>query len=313
MIGVFGATGFIGRALTRRLLQEGYEVLALSRKMDEDFPKDLPNAHNLHCHAVELVDLDALRSVLVGAEVIFHLVGGSSPGHAGRTLAQSIKDHVMPHVDFFELCADLDPDRLVFLSSGGTVYGRPQSVPIAEDHPTNPLSPYGIGKLTQEKYLFMLGAVRGLNSVVVRLSNPFGPGQSFKLNQGLIPAILQRHRANAPVTVFGDGSAKRDYLFIDDAVDALVRLCRIPGADGQVVNVGSGEGRSIIDVVTAIEASLGEEIAKEYVPARSTDVDVNVLDISRAKNLLGWTPQTPFVDAIQLTACHLWTAIGGPS
>ncbi len=313
MIAVFGATGFIGRALTRRLLQDGFEVLALSRTIGKDFGEDLPNTHNLRCHAVGLSDLDALRSVLAGADVVFHVVGGSSPGHAGVTLAQGISDHVIPHVDFFEMCCELDLKRLVFLSSGGTVYGRPQSVPINEEHPTNPLSPYGIGKLTQEKYLFMLKEVRGLNSVIVRLSNPFGPGQSFKLNQGLIPAILQRHNANAPVTVFGDGSAKRDYIFIDDAVDALIRLCRTPDADGQVINIGSGEGRSIMDIMTAIEATLGEKLKKEFVPARSTDVDVNVLDISRATRLLGWAPQSLFPEAIQLTVCHLWTALGRSS
>jgi UDP-glucose 4-epimerase len=169
-----------------------------------------------------------------------------------------------------------------------------------EDHPTFPLNSYGLTKLFTEQYLRMLcrGTAMGFN--ILRVANPYGPGQTGVGGQGLIGTILERFRQEQPLTIFGDGLNERDYLYIDDTVDAIVRAVeREPLND--VVNVGSGEGRSILAVVEAVELALGREIAREHVADRATDAPSNILDPAKAERLLGWKTVTPFREGVAQT------------
>lgn len=298
MIGIFGANGFIGRHLVRRLAGGPERVRAVSRHIDPAFAASLP--------AVEFVQADlgddfAMASALADLRVVVQLISTSSPGLQNRYAVSDIRDNVLPQVSFLEACVAAKVERYIFLSSGGTVYGQPQTLPIPETHETKPLSSHGMTKLVVEQYIGMYGRLHDLDSVILRVANPFGPGQTFRKGQGLIPALLQRHAQGLPVRIINGGAAIRDFLYIDDLADAVALSLTAPAAAGRTINIGSGEGRRIMDVIEAVESVLGERFAREDGGHRNSDVDANVLDITLARDILGWRPKTPFLDGLRLT------------
>jgi UDP-glucose 4-epimerase len=303
---VVGANGFIGRHVVARLAAEGLPVRAISRRFDPEFETG-PLAARVAFVEADIRDPFASVAALEGVSAVLQLVSTSSPGLRNDYLEADITDNVIPQVRFARDALAAGVERYVFLSSGGAVYGRPRAVPIPEDHPLDPLSSHGVTKLACEKYLGLLAATAGLEAVVLRVSNPFGPGQVFRKGQGLVPAILERQARGQPVTIFGDGSARRDYVYIGDVVDAVLAALRLPGIglgggpERGIFNVGSGEGRSVLEILAAVEARLGAPLAREHVPARASDVEVNVLAIDRARAVLGWTPATPFEAAMDRT------------
>lgn len=296
MIGVFGANGFIGRRVVERLARSGEAVRAVSRHLDAQLVQRLSG--KVDFVEASLADPIAMASSLVDVEIVVQLASTSSPGLGNKFNAADIRDNVIPHVEFLQACVMAGVERYVFISSGGTVYGPTTAIPIREDHPTNPISSHGLTKLTIEKYIQMHGHVDGLDYVILRLANAFGPGQTFRKGQGLIPAILERHRKGLPVQVVGDGSARRDYVFIDDVIEAIVSSIQAPRGQKQILNIGSGESRSVIEVLAGIEEALCQSITREHVVSRRTDVDTNQLDITRAGKVLNWRPRTRFNEGL---------------
>lgn len=299
MIGVYGADGFIGRHLVRYLAARGAPLRAVSRTFDKSFVDSVSGP-------AEFVTGDlghplAMASSLQDVKTVVQLVSSSSPGMMNDHAVADIAENVVPHVQFLQNCLRAGVKRYVFLSSGGTVYGPDAPVPTPETAPTNPINSHGLTKLFVEKYIQMHGHVDGLEYVILRVANPFGPGQIFRKGQGLVPAIIDRWQKGQPVKVFGDGAARRDYIYIDDLIEAIDAAIRLEGAPRMVLNVGSGAARSVAEVIETIEQAAGQTFAKEYVPARSTDVSVACLDISKAMHVLGWAPKTLFEDGIHAT------------
>ena len=180
------------------------------------------------------------------------------------------------------------------------MYGVPNVVPISEAHPTEPISAYGIGKLAVEKYLHMYHRLEGIGYCALRLSNPFGPRQRPDKAQGVVTAFLACVLRNEEVAIWGDGQVVRDYLYVGDAVRAIVAA-----GDSSycgVVNVGSGKGLSINQVLELIENVVGAPARRRYITGRAFDVPSNILDISRAASAIGWAPSTSFQDGLRLTA-----------
>jgi UDP-glucose 4-epimerase len=308
MYAVFGANGFVGRNVVARLVAEGLPVRAVSRRFDPEVAAGFAGRAELV--VADLRDPFACLAALEGVKNVLQLVSTSSPGMQNDYLERDITDNVLPQLRLALDCLTAGVRRHVFISSGGTVYGRPLRLPIDEEHPLNPLSSHGMTKLAIEKYLGLLGHTRGLDSVILLVSNLFGPGQSFRKGQGLIPAILDQHRRGLPVQIFGDGGARRDFVYIDDAVAAILAAFRVPAARGHTFNVGSGEARSVNEVIAAVEARLGAPVAREHLPARASDVELNLLDIRRAGALLGWRPATPFAAAMDRTVAAALRAAG---
>lgn len=299
MIGIYGANGFIGRHLAHRLVAKNLRVRAVSRRFDDDFAEEFADR-------AEIVEADLrqpldMASSLQDVEAVVQLVSTSSPGMKNDHAIDDILENVVPHVEFLRSCVQAGVKRYVFLSSGGTIYGPGAPVPTPETAPTNPINSYGITKLIVETYIRMHGHVDGLDHVILRVANPFGPGQQFRKGQGLIAAILERKQKGLPVRIFGDGRAMRDYVFIDDVIDAIEASLNLPGNPRHVVNIGSGSVRSVIEVVEAIEAATGQHFDREYVETRSTDVDIAGLDITRAKDVLGWAPKIGFLEGVERT------------
>jgi len=219
------------------------------------------------------------------------------------SIVPDIRENIVPQVAFIQSCIKHGVKSFTFLSSGGTVYGRTPTVPIAEDHATRPLNSYGMTKLVTEQYLQMLCRGTNMRFNILRVANPYGPGQLGIRGQGLIGTIIQKTAKREPIQIFGDGSSARDYIYIDDTVEAIVRAVNTGGTD-DIINIGSGEGRSILDVMDALEHAMGIKIEKEYIDYRFTDTSVNILDISKSKEKLKWNPSTSFTDGISKTVDH---------
>lgn len=305
MIGIYGANGFVGRNLLKRLTELGWPVRAVSRRFDAELRESLSGM-------AEFVEADlgnpsAMAATLEGLDAVVQLVSTSSPASQNRHAGFDIQENVMPQVAFMQAAVDAGIGRYVFASSGGTVYGPQNATPTPEHALTNPICSHGLTKLTIEHYLRMHSLVDGLGAVVLRIANAFGPGQSVRKGQGLIPAILGRVAQGLPVQVVGDGTSVRDYVFIDDVAEAFVAaLDRTRKAAG-VFNVGSGQGRSVNDVIAALERELGTPIERTNIPARRTDTPISVLDVTAAERSLGWRPQTTFAEGLRRTvAC--WRA-----
>jgi UDP-glucose 4-epimerase len=191
--------------------------------------------------------------------------------------------------------------RIVFASSGGTVYGSLTSASANECHTTRPRCAYGVSKLAVEHYLTLYGDIWGVDGISLRMGNPYGPGQNVRRNFGAISTFSSRAAKGEPIRIFGDGMVVRDYIYITDLIDAVIAAGKFRG-DVATLNIGSGIGKSLNDVVDVLRG-LAEHppIIVDYVEARDLDVPVSVLDISLAKAKLTWRPRVSFRDGVRMT------------
>ena len=297
---VLGAGGFIGGHLCRSLRRRGAVVHGFGRR--RSYPEAL---EGVRWTAGEFSDRAALARAVDGAEHVFHLLGSSTPESSNKDPVADLAAGAMASLHLLEICRAAGVRKVVFLSSGGTVYGIPSAVPISEDAPTDPISAYGVSKLAVEKYLRLYHHLHGLDYVVLRVANPFGPWQDPDRRQGVVPALMQAVLDGRPAEIWGDGRVVRDYLFAADAADAIAEAAAYRG-EHRIFNVGSGVGRSVLDVLEDIGAALGRpDVQAVHRPARATDVPVNVLDTSRIQRELGWEPRTGWADALDATAAWL--------
>jgi UDP-glucose 4-epimerase len=176
----------------------------------------------------------------------------------------------------------------------------PRATPVAEDHPTEPISSYGIHKLMVEKYLRLAHHLQGLDYCILRPANLYGPRQRLDIAQGAVAVFLDRALREQPIRIWGDGSVVRDYVYVADAVDAMLRAARFEG-EPRIFNIGSGRGASLNELVAEIEQLLGRPVKVEHSAARAVDVPVNVLDASRAERHLGWRASTPLSEGLRRT------------
>lgn len=275
---IIGAGGFIGTNLTRRLLRDDYNLVCA------DLPRaDLRIAEEfgatvLRCDIASIDDrfMDALK----GVDILFHLVSTTCPTNSNTKIADEVSDNVVSTLRVFDACVKAGVRRVVFLSSGGTVYGREHDGLLSEDHPTDPISSYGLQKLVIEKYLRLYQELYGLDYRIVRLSNPYGPYQRPDGIQGLVAACTWKvlHREN--VEIYGDGTVIRDYIFIDDAIEGIVNIA-FSNSRYRLYNLGSGVGTSVMQVVEYVGRVLNTNPRVHKTPARAVDVPVNVLNIDR--------------------------------
>lgn len=292
---VLGGTGFIGGHLVASLAGAGLGVRVLSRTPAAGAA--VPGAEYV---TADFQDAAAVRRALAGTRTVFHLVGTSLPASSNADMAGDVRGNLLGTLGVLEAARDAGVGRIVFVSSGGTVYGEPQALPIAESHPTEPLCAYGISKLAIEKYLHLFHRLHGLDYRVLRLGNPYGPGQRVDRLQGVVTTFLDKARRGVPIEIWGDGTVVRDFVFIDDAVEALRRAATHEGP-ARVFNVGSGTGLSLRGLVEAIGELLGRAPAVDFRPGRPWDVPANVLDIALARRELGWKPHTSLAEGLRLT------------
>lgn len=292
---VLGAGGFIGTNLCRVLIGRVDSLRCFGRR--QLFPEALRGCDWM---PGDFADPTCLSTVVAGCDVVFHLVNATTPASSNVDKVADLNANVASTLRLLDICRESGVRRLVFVSSGGTVYGIPEIVPTPETAPTNPITSYGISKLAIEKYLSLYEYLYGLEYRVLRVSNPFGPYQLAQKNQGVVAAFLRQVIAEKPIEMWGDGSVVRDYIYIDDVVDALVRAALHEGA-GRIFNIGSGRGLSLNDIATAIEALLGQKLKINRLPGRPVDVPVSILDTTFAENELGWHACTAFEKGLENT------------
>lgn len=272
---LLGGAGFIGSALARRFELQGVTVHIIGRQ-----------------------DVERLEDVLPLCRTVVHLASGSTPGssavHPGLEL-----DNLAFTARLLKSIQAWPETHLIFFSSGGTVYGNPGRLPVTEDSPIRPLSNYGAGKASQETFCDALRA-QGHAITILRLSNAYGPGQTIKSGFGLVRTMLQHARAGTPLEIWGDGENIRDFIYIDDIVDATMGFIGLP-EDSSTYNLGSGVGYSVNQVRGIVEAQCGKELRSISRPARGVDVRSVVLDSSRLNARLGWRPAVGLVDGIART------------
>ena len=299
---VLGSGGFIGAALCRALSRAGAQVHGFGHA-----PAYPDAAGPIRFTRGEFDDGAAVARAVDGAEVVFHLLGGSTPDLSNKDPVAELVG-LGASIRLLEACRRAGVARVVFVSSGGTVYGVPTRVPVTEDAPTDPISAYGINKLVVEKYLHLYRRLHGLDSVVLRVANPFGPFQDPFRRQGVVAALTHAVASGRPVEVWGNGQVVRDFVYVDDVAEALVLAAGYAGPH-RVFNVGGGVGRSVLDVVRDVGAALGRaDVPVLHKPARAADVPTNVLDIGLIARELGWAPRTGWMDALRSTAAWLRAA-----
>ena len=296
-VAVIGATGFIGSNLVDALLAAGYAV----RGMGRSFPGLLSAAAlchpNFEQYQGDLSELTALEAVLNGAEICFHLASSTVPATSNLDPSSDVASNLIGSLKMLDVARASGVKRIVFSSSGGTVYGPPLMTPIPENHPNSPSCSYGIVKLAIEKYLALYNDLYGLDHIILRIANPYGERQRLVGGQGAVAAFLGRALRGEAIEIWGDGSVVRDYIYIGDVCDALIAAATRHSARG-VLNIGSGTGMSLNELVGAISSQLGKPVKVNYHPPRSFDVPVNVLDIGLARNELCWAPKVLFREGL---------------
>jgi UDP-glucose 4-epimerase len=282
---VIGGCGFIGSHVVDTLLARGIKVRVLDRRA-EMFRLPVSGVEYVMC---DLSDTTQIFEALSGIDAVIHLASTTVPGTSNMDPAADIEGNLIAMVRLLKVMRDADVRKMVYLSSGGTVYGVPQTDPVQETHPLNPISSYGIVKVAIENYLFMEHKLHGLQHVVLRASNPYGPRQGHTGIQGIIGTYLWRLARGESIEVWGDGSVVRDYIHVSD----LAELCHsalMSDVSGNF-NAGSGEGASVAEIVTHVCNTVGGDITPIYKPGRSFDVPRVVLDVQKARTELVWEKQ----------------------
>lgn len=286
---VIGGNGFIGTALVDQLIGRGIKVRVFDR---------YPSRYKEPVDGVEYMIGDfanqgEVHQAVSGVNWVFHLAYTTLPETSNDDPVYDVRSNVIDTIQLLRECVENEVDKFVFVSSGGTVYGVPQSVPIKEDHPNDPICSYGITKLTIEKYLALFHHTKKLEYAVARIANPYGERQNPDAKQGAIGVFLGCIARRQPITVYGDGEVVRDFIYIYDSADALIACADYVAAPNapRVFNVGSGQGYSLNQIVETIRKVVDVEVRVLHTPARNVDVKSNVLDIELARKLLKWEPK----------------------
>jgi UDP-glucose 4-epimerase len=283
---IIGGNGFIGSHLVDALLAAGWQVTVYDRA-PERYRPPLPGVEYV---LGELGNTGLLQSTLPRADVVFHLASTTIPESSNDAPVFDIQSNLVDTVRFLQVCVTGRVRKVVFLSSGGTVYGVPQSLPISEEHPTHPICSYGIVKLAIEKYLQLYRHLHALSYTILRPSNPYGVRQNPAGQQGAVSVFLGRIAQGQPVTIWGDGEITRDYLHVADLARACLLAATVETPHA-VFNISTGRETSLNQLIAALGAALGQAIPVVRLPGRPFDVPRLALDNRRAQAELGWLPQ----------------------
>jgi len=297
---VTGGTGFIGSFVVEALLSNGHEVRVIAN--GRQLPVYLQTLSNqITYYQGDFGETDVLEKALPGCDAVIHLAWSTVPKQTRGATAYEFSGNLNSNINLIEKCIDFNIDRFVFISSGGTVYGIPEQIPVTENHPQNPISNYGLGKLTMEKLLYLYHYNQNFNYTVLRVSNAYGERQNPYKNQGVIGVWLKNISQNKPIEIWGDGSVVRDYVYVQDVAHAVLNaLAKVKRAD--IYNIGGGgKGHSLNEIINAIKEDLGISFEVNYKPSRNFDVPVNVLDISKAIAEIGYQPTIGLSEGISRT------------
>lgn len=295
---LLGGNGFIGCRLTQRLIKD-YCVHVIARTVSES-----DCIENIHYHANSITDSKLLREVLPKCDIVFHLATDTTPGKSALLPALEANYNLLPTLHFLEILQEYPDVFLIYISTGGAIYGDPSVELVEEKNPLVPLSYYGAGKAAIEKFIIAFCHQTGQSAMILRPSNLYGPSQRYRSGFGIIPTIFHHLLERKALSIWGDGENIRDYLYIDDFVELCLFLVeRIKTIEKDVkapiYNVGSGVGFSSNKLIEIIQNITGLKVQAEYLVARKVDVRRVVLNCDKLKKDYGWTAKTGLIEGIE--------------
>lgn len=293
---LLGGCGFIGKNLSLELIRQGHKVTIFDNTFQDDLNSVALN--QIKYIRGDFTDFINFDSALNHIDVVYHLISTTLPANSNLNPEYDIQENVVATIKFLEMARIKRLKKIIFFSSGGTVYGEPKFLPITEMHSTNPLCSYGIQKLTIEKYLSLYYRLYGIEYVVLRVSNPYGPYQKLESSQGLINSIIYKIQNQLPIEVWGDGTVIRDYIHVQDVVSAGIMALDYSGLNN-IFNISSGEGLSVNEVIRNISKYIGKKAKIIYLDEREFDVKTNILSNELARKELGWDPTISLEEYIE--------------
>jgi UDP-glucose 4-epimerase len=290
----------MGSHICRALVSRGHAVRIFdktyaSRHLIVDF------ANRVEFFEGDIGKTDDVLNAVSDAYTVIDLVHTTVPGSSMADASFDIETNVVAAEKWLRRLNQTAVRRLLYISSGGTVYGNSQYNPIDESHPTNPICSYGITKLAIEKYIYMYSSLNGFEGFIVRPSNVYGPGQRLHIGQGVIGVMADRAVRGLPLEVWGEGTDLRDYLFIDDFVAAIMSLLDYQGHD-RIFNVSTGRGHSVLEIIEFLRKILGSLPEVRHLPNRGFDVPSSILDSSLLQEQTGWRPTIDLQEGLLRTA-----------
>ena len=294
---VTGGAGFIGVHLAHALVGNHFDVTIFDRR-----PVQIGALTDCPVRVVseDLANRHALQEALEGVDVVYHLAWSGIPSSPKLNIRANAGNNLLFTLDLLDECRNAGVKRVVFMSSGGAIYGPAHQLPIPEHHPTVPISAYGAAKLSVEAYLGVYEHLYGLNYVSLRPSVPFGEWQDPRRGQGAVTVFLQNVYCGRPIVVWGSDDIVRDFFYVGDLARACLLAADMDVAPG-AYNIGGGVPITLKELIEMIRYVTGRAVPVIYEPPRGFDPPSIVLDISKARCALGWTPRVPLVDAIART------------
>lgn len=297
IIAVLGGGGFIGSAIVDRLLRDGHVIRVFERPFVKPYRQFLEN-ENVEWLTGDFMNIDDVSRVIDSVDIVLHLVSTTLPKNSNENPIYDVQSNLVAALQLLDTMVLKQIRKIIFISSGGTIYGAPLYLPIDEIHPTDPLVSYGITKLAIEKYILMYQYLHGIKAVILRVANPFGQRQRVENAQGAVSAFLEKAIQKLPVEIWGDGSITRDYIYVSDVANAFASAVNYDGAK-TIFNIGSGVGTSLNELLDVLEHTLGHKIIRHFKSNRSFDVPVSILDNSLARQELEWEPQINLEEGIR--------------
>jgi len=295
---VIGGCGFIGSHIVDELLLAGHEVSVFGHS-PEAFR---PPLSSVTYFFGDLLNIDRFRDVIKSSDIVIHAASSTNPASSHADPETDVKSNLIGMIRLLECMNVCNKKRIVFLSSGGTVYGLPSRLPIPEQHSLNPQCSYATVKLAMEHYLGIYSRLYDFKTTIIRPANPYGPRQGFSSSQGVIANFTAKALRHEPLTLWGSGNTVRDFFHVND----LAKLCvqAIEKNPVGIFNAGSGRGHSITEVIQILESIHGTPLHVRQLEPRDFDIPEVVLDIRKVKHDLQWTPVIELQQG--MTDYHKW-------
>lgn len=295
---ITGGTGLIGSALVNKLARMHYKssIRIISKNLS-----GLKHS-SVEYYRGNFKNKKLLNKLIRKNSTVIHLACSSVPSLSEMNRPADLRDNLIGTINLLDICVKKKIQRLIFVSSGGTVYGKLQRPAKEEDH-TNPISSHGVMKLAIEKYIQVYNNLYGLPFIIIRASNVYGPGQIFNKPQGIIGVCLKKAMQYKIISIYGNGGIMRDYIYVDDFADALMKILS-NNIKNEIINIGYGKTVSLKTILKNIKKICDTQLKIKRLKKRKFDVDYNALCNNKAFNLLGWRPKTTLLEGIKKT--HHW-------
>ena len=296
---VTGGAGFIGSHLVDRLAPENRVIV-----LDNLFTGQMSNLETSKDRITfingDILDKVLLTGLVANVDIIFHLAANVGNIRSINDPYFDMDVNIRGMLNLLEACRNSKVERLVY-SSSGAIFGEARYLPIDEEHPVSPESPYAVSKLAAEKYCFAFHKVHGIPTTALRYFNVYGPRQDTSEYANAISIFSRRIREGKPLTIFGDGKQTRDFVFVEDVVSANILAATQPSAVGEIFNIGTGKEDSIEHLATMLREVSGRESTVTYAAPRAGEVRHSRANIEKAQKLLGYNPKTNFKEGLLLT------------